>query len=147
MSVRKTIRLVVPAVKAKPAPAIGQALGALGVNMMMFLKEFNAKSTQYKENIPMRVALSCIPGQPAFTFVTKLPTTSWMLKQAAGIEKGSAQPGHQIVGEVNIKQVYEIAKLKHTENPQLPFRSVARSVASTCIPLGIQIVGTKHKED
>jgi len=123
MSTGVTIRLIVPAAKAKPSPAIGQSLGAVGVNMMKFCKEFNARTTQYKDEVPMRVKLTAMPDS-SFTFSVRLPSTSWFLKKAAGIDTGSGKTKHLNVGKVHVKQLYEIAKVKQLDSPVLQHSSL-----------------------
>jgi len=113
--VKKIVRLVVPAGIAKPSPQIGQALGSLGINMMQFCKQFNERTKNYKEGIPLRVLLTARTDQ-TFEFSSKSPQTSWLLKKCAGVEKGSGKVGHEWVGRVHVKQLYEVAKIKMAEN-------------------------------
>ena len=103
---------------AKPSPKIGQALGPLGLNMMNFCKEFNERTGQYKEDTPMRVKLTAYADR-SFVFIVKPPPTSWFIKKAASIQKGSAEPGQVPAGRVSIKYLYEIAKVKHEVDPDL----------------------------
>jgi len=110
----RTINLIVPAGVAKPSPAIGQALGALGVNMMKFCKEFNEKTKDYKPEIPLRVVFTANPDA-SFTFSCRFPPTSWLLRQAAKVEKGSSDCAREFVGKVHVKQLYEIALLKQAD--------------------------------
>ena len=94
--VRK-VRLLVGAGGAKPGPAIGQALGPLGVNMAEFCKQFNEKTKDYVKDVPIPVELSAFSNR-SFQFICKTPTTSWFLKKCAGIEVGAARPGiHSIL--------------------------------------------------
>mmetsp|Transcript_24521 Transcript_24521/g.39913 ORF Transcript_24521/g.39913 Transcript_24521/m.39913 type:complete len:103 (+) Transcript_24521:81-389(+) len=90
--IKGTCRLLVPAGAAKPSPAIGQALGPLGVNMMDFCKGFNAQTENFQPNIPLPVKLTAY-GDRTFKFDVKTPHTSWLIKKASGIEKGSSTPG------------------------------------------------------
>ena len=103
---------------AKPSPKIGQALGPLGLNMMNFCKEFNERTGQYKEDTPMRVKLTAYADR-SFEFIVKPPPTTWFIKKAASIQKGSAEPGQVSAGRVSIKYLYEIAKVKHEVDPDL----------------------------
>jgi len=138
----RVVRLIVPAAKAKPSPQIGQAMGALGLNMMQFLKDFNAKSANLQENIPCRVFLNVTPGSQQYSFDVFLPRSSWFLKKAAGVESGAGKPGEEIVGVVHPKQIYEIAKLKFAEgrlNPTIPIHSYCRSLVKQCESMGIAI--------
>jgi large subunit ribosomal protein L11 len=84
---------------------------------MDFCKQFNDRTKHYTPSIPIRTLISVKPDR-SFTFITKSPPTSWFLLQAAGIEKGSARPNHTIVGEISLKHVYEIAKIKVTDPGQ-----------------------------
>ena len=110
--VKACVRVYCMAGVAKPSPKIGQALGPLGVNMMQFCKEFNERTGQYKEDTPMRVKLTAYVDR-SFQFVVKPPPTSWFIKKAASLQKGSEKPGHESAGKVSIKYLYEIAKIKH----------------------------------
>ncbi|KAJ3415515.1 hypothetical protein HDV05_004717 [Chytridiales sp. JEL 0842] len=112
-----TIRLLVPAGKASPSPPVGPALGQRGVKSMDFCKQFNDRTKHIIPNTPVRCIISVKPDR-SFTFVTKSPPTSWFLKQASGIEKGSARPNNTEVGEISLKHVYEIAKIKVTDPGQ-----------------------------
>ena len=112
------IRLLVPANKAKPSPAIGQALGSLGINMMKFCKEFNEKSIKYRDDLPLRVKLNCM-SDGTYNFAIHAPFTSYFLKKCAKIERAAGETGHEIVGKVHVKQIYEIALIKQNDNPEL----------------------------
>lgn len=102
-------RLRVPAGVAKPSPAIGQALGPLGVNMMEFCRQFNARTTTFKEDIPLRVKVFAKEDR-TFDFDIAAPPTTWFLKQASGITKGAQQPGIETVGTVSVRALY-VARL------------------------------------
>ena len=104
------IKLQLPAGKANPAPPVGPALGAHGVNIMQFCKEFNARTAQQGDLI-IPVVIT-VYNDRSFTFVTKTPPAAVLLKKAAGIEKGSGEPNKQKVGKVTRKQVRDIAALK-----------------------------------
>ncbi|CAE6457676.1 unnamed protein product [Rhizoctonia solani] len=108
------VRLLVPAGKAAPTPPVGPALGARGVKSMDFCKEFNARTAHMEPGIPTPTLITVQPDR-TFTFVTKTPPVSYFLKKAAGIEKGTARPGHDWVGTLTLKHVYEIAKIKATD--------------------------------
>mmetsp|Transcript_16022 Transcript_16022/g.18118 ORF Transcript_16022/g.18118 Transcript_16022/m.18118 type:complete len:147 (-) Transcript_16022:645-1085(-) len=138
--VKGVARLLVPAGKAAPSPAIGQALGPLGVNMMEFCKTFNARTVEIKDNTPIPVTLTAFEDR-SFDFVTKTPPTSWFLKQAAGIEKGASKPGEEIAGTVSIKHIYEIAKIKQTDEhlSHIHLQGLVKSIMSTSKSMGIQV--------
>jgi len=141
VKVSKVIRLTVPAAKAKPSPAIGQALGALGVNMMTFLKQFNAKTVDYVDDLPLRCNLTVYTDN-SFDFSHKPPSTSYYLRHACHRHVLAHEPGHEIVGNVHIKQIYEIAKVKQQENEVLkrtPLPSICRSIISSCKSAGLRV--------
>lgn len=140
-AVKGTARLLVLAGSAKPSPAIGQALGPLGVNMMEFCKDFNAKSAQFKTSALMRVKLTAFEDR-TFKYTILAPPSSWYLKRVTGLEKGSSEPGKKAVGSVSLKAVYEIALSKEKFDPTctgLPIESIARSVAATAKSMGLKL--------
>ena len=108
---KATVRLYCMAGVAKPSPKIGQALGPLGVNMMQFCKDFNARTGEFHEDTPMRVKLTAYIDR-SYKFVVKPPPTTWFIKKASALPKGSMTPGHESAGRVSIKYLYEIAKVK-----------------------------------
>lgn len=136
------VRIYCTAGTAKPSPKIGQALGPLGVNMMQFCKEFNERTTMYNEHIPMRVKLTAYMDR-SFKFVVKPPPSSWFIKKAASVEKGSSEPGSVSGGRVSIKYLYEIAKIKQEVDPDLRIHDVegvVRMLIGTTKSMGIDIV-------
>jgi len=141
MTAKAVIRLVVLSGKAAPSPAIGQALGPLGLNMMGFCKEFNERTKDHIENIPTPVILSAFANR-TFKFELRTPPTTWFLKRCAGIEKGSAFPGRQFVGKVTVKEVYEIAKIKQQDscNQHMSLEGMCRTVAGTAKTMGVDVV-------
>ncbi|KAJ3551859.1 hypothetical protein NM688_g4465 [Phlebia brevispora] len=92
------VRILVPAGKAAPTPPVGPALGARGVKSMDFCKEFNARTAHLEPGIPTPTLITVQPDR-TFSFIIKTPPTTYFLKQAAGIEKGTGKPGHEIVGD------------------------------------------------
>ncbi len=144
MSFVRSVRLRVPSCAARPGPAIGQALGPLGINMAEFCKQFNEKteSLGYKKDIPLSVTLNALSDR-TFTFDVKTPPTSYLLKKAAGIEKGPNHPNadQSPSGFVTPEMIYEIAavKLKDSNRWHLPLEGVARSVVGTARSMGIQV--------
>jgi len=141
VSLVRTVRLRVGAGAAKPGPAIGQALGPLGINMAEFCKQFNDKTKTFEKDTPIPVELSAFSNR-TFTFVCKTPPTSWFLKRCAGIESGAARTGHEIVGEVHVKQIYEIAKVKQQDEhmKSLSLESISRSIVGSCRTMGLRVV-------
>ena len=108
---KATVRIYCIAGNAKPSPKIGQALGPLGINMMQFCKEFNDRTQEFNSDVPMRVILKAYIDR-SFKFVIKPPPTTYFIKKASGLQKGSNAPGHESAGRVSVKYVYEIAKIK-----------------------------------
>lgn len=134
-------RLLIPAGKAAPSPPVGPALGARGVKAMDFCKEFNARTAHVEPGVPTPTLITIQPDR-TFAFITKTPPCSYFLKRAAGIEKGTGKPGHEIVGTINLKHVYEIAKIKATDEhmKHLPLESIARMVVGSARTLGLQVI-------
>ncbi|KAJ3099189.1 hypothetical protein HK100_004940 [Physocladia obscura] len=135
------VRLLVPAGKASPSPPVGPALGQRGVKTMDFCKQFNDRTKQYTPGIPMRCILTVKPDR-SFTFVTKTPPTAWLLLQALGQEKGSSRPTHTTIGELTVKHVYEIAKIKMTDpgNENISHESMCSRVLAQARGMGITVV-------
>jgi large subunit ribosomal protein L11 len=105
------LKLQVPAGAANPSPPIGPALGQRGLNIMEFCKAFNAQTQKMEKNMPIPVVITTYQDR-SFTFELKTPPVSYFLKKAAGLESGSKTPGISSVGQVNRKQVREIAEQK-----------------------------------
>jgi large subunit ribosomal protein L11 len=133
---------MVGAGSAKPGPAIGQALGPLGLNMAEFCKLFNDRTKDYQKDIPLPVVLSAFSNR-TFDFDVKTPPTSWYLKRCAGVDKGASQPGHSIVGTVNVKQVYEIAlaKQRDVNLKDIGLKQLCRTVAAQAGSMGLAVTG------
>jgi large subunit ribosomal protein L11 len=133
------IKLQIPAGQANPAPPVGPALGQHGVNIMAFCKEFNART---KEDAGMVIpVVITVFADKSFTFITKSPPASVLLKKAAGITVGSKVPNKEKVGKVTRKQVLDIIKLKqkdmNTSNEEAAFRVISGTARS----MGIEVVG------
>ena len=133
--------MLIPAGKAAPTPPVGPALGARGVKSMDFCKEFNARTMHMEPGVPVPTLITVQPDR-TFTFITKTPPASYFLKKAAGIEKGTGRPGHEILATISLKHVYEIAKIKSTDEHMkiLPLESIARMIVGSARSLGIQVV-------
>lgn len=133
------IKLQIPAGQANPSPPVGPALGQRGVNIMEFCKAFNA-ATQSQQGMIIPVIIT-VYADRSFTFVTKTPPASVLLKKAAGIEKGSAEPGKVKVGKVTRAQVKEIAELKLRDLTAKNLQAAEKSVEGTARSLGLEIEG------
>lgn len=132
------VKLQIPAGAANPSPPVGPALGQRGVNIMEFCKAFNAQ-TQNMQGLVIPVVIT-VYADRSFTFVTKSPPASVLLKRAAGIEKGSPTPHKSKVGKVTRKQVDEIAQTKLNDLTASDLAAAARSVAGTARSMGIEIL-------
>ena len=132
------IKLQVPAGKANPSPPVGPALGQHGVNIMEFCKSFNAQ-TQKQEGMIIPVVIT-VYADRSFSFITKTPPASVLLKKAAGIVKGSAEPNKAKVGEVNHKQIEEIAKIKQPDLNVIDLSGAIKTIQGTARSMGIEIV-------
>lgn len=133
------IKLQIPAGQANPAPPVGPALGQHGVNIMGFCKEFNAK-TKDAAGMIIPVVITVYQDK-SFTFITKSPPASALLKKAAGIASGSKVPNKDKVGKVTKKQVLEIVKLKMPDMNANNEEAACRIVAGTARSMGIEVVG------
>ena len=135
-----TVELMIPAQQASPAPPVGPALGQHGVNIMEFVKAFNAASKDYEPGTILLVVIT-IYNDRSFTFILKTPPTSYLLKKAAGVEKGSPEPNRIKVGKITVKQLEEIAKTKLKDMNTNDLKAAMRTVAGTARSMGIEIEG------
>ena len=134
-----SVKLLVPAGQANPAPPVGPALGQHGVNIMEFCKAFNSR-TQNQEGMLIPVVLT-VYADRSFSFITKTPPASVLLKKAAGIAKGSGNPLKEKVGTVTREQVLEIAKHKLEDLNADDLEAAFRIIAGTARSMGIEISG------
>ena len=135
--VKAVVRLQIPAGKANPAPPIGTALGPQGVNIMAFCKEYNART---QEQVGMIIpAEITIYEDRSFTFITKTPPVTDLLKRAAGIEKGASIPNKTKVGSISRAKLREIAETKIKDLNVLDIEGAERMVEGTARSMGITI--------
>lgn len=132
------VKIQLPAGKATPAPPVGPALGQHGVNIMEFVKAFNAATA--KQEGMIIPALITIYADRSFTFIIKTPPTSVLLLKYAGLEKGSSKTKKDIVGKIKKDQIVEIAKIKLPDLNCDSLESAIRTVEGTAKSMGIQIV-------
>lgn len=133
-----SIKLQIQAGKASPAPPIGPALGQHGVNIMEFCKAYNA-ITQNQEGMVIPVVIT-VYADRSFTFITKTPPTSVLLKQAARIAKGSGDPKREKVGTITVRQAMEIAESKYSDLNAVDVEGAVKIVEGTAKSMGIEVV-------
>ncbi|MGE3336077.1 MAG: 50S ribosomal protein L11 [Rhodospirillaceae bacterium] len=133
------VKLEIPAGKANPSPPIGPALGQRGVNIMAFCKEFNAATQGGEIGVPTPVVIT-VYSDRSFTFVTKTPPTSFFLKRAAKIDKGSGTTGRGFVGKVNMTQIREIAQKKMPDLNSPTIESAMAQVVGSARAMGLEVV-------
>jgi large subunit ribosomal protein L11 len=158
------VKLIVGAGQASPSPPVGPALGSKGVKSMDFCKvggltsrrrlwyltlhqEFNARTAHITPGVPVPARVIVRPDR-SFTFDVRTPNTSWLLLQAAGVKeakgkiKGAQRPGHETVGTVSLKHIYEIAKIKQSETrlSGLSLKALCKCVIWQCKSIGVKVV-------
>jgi large subunit ribosomal protein L11 len=131
------IKLQVPAGKANPSPPVGPALGQHGLNIMEFCKAFNAKTQNTEEGLPVPVIISVYTDK-TFSFETKTPPASYLLKKAAGVESGSGTPNTDKIGKVTRAQLEEIARSKEPDLTAMDLDAAVRTIAGTARSMGIE---------
>ncbi len=138
------IKLQIPAGKANPSPPVGPALGQRGINIMEFCKAFNARTQGMEEGIPIPVVIEYYQDK-SFTFVTKTPPATVLLKKAAGLKlgkkpaSGSKKPGYDTVGKVTMDQVREIAKLKMNDLNAVDLDAATKTIAGSARAMGLLV--------
>ena len=134
------IKLQVPANEANPSPPVGPALGQHGVNIMEFCKAFNAQTQNLDKGMPVPVVIT-VYNDKSFTFITKTPPASILLKKAAGLSKGSGRPNTEKVGKVNRAQLEEIAKTKMPDITAADMDAAVRTIAGSARSMGLEVEG------
>ena len=133
------IKLQIPAGKANPSPPVGPALGQRGLNIMAFVKEFNAVTQQMEPGMPIPVVITAFADR-TFSFVMKTPPNTYFLKKAAGIEKGTTAPGKASVGSVTMDQLREIAARKMVDMNANDVDGAVRMLAGSARSMGLTVV-------
>ncbi|GGA90966.1 50S ribosomal protein L11 [Neiella marina] len=132
------IKLQVAAGMANPSPPVGPALGQHGVNIMEFCKAFNAKTDSLEKGAPVPVVIT-VYNDRSFTFETKTPPASYLLKKAAGIKKGSGVPNKEKVGTVTRAQLEEIVKMKEPDLTAASMDAAVRTIAGSARAMGLNV--------
>jgi large subunit ribosomal protein L11 len=133
------VKLQVPAGKANPSPPVGPALGQHGLNIMQFCKEFNAR-TQDQAGMLIPVVIS-VYGDLSFTFITKTPPASDLIKKMAKIKSGSGIPNRTKVAKLTKAQVQEIAEIKMPDLYAADIEAAIRTISGTCRSMGVDVIG------
>lgn len=134
------VKLQVKAGQANPSPPVGPALGQHGVNIMEFCKQFNAATQSLEPGLPTPVVIT-VYSDRSFTFITKTPPASILLKKAAGIKSGSKVPNRDKVGKLNRQQLEEIAKVKMPDMTAADMNAAVRTIAGTARSMGLDTEG------
>jgi large subunit ribosomal protein L11 len=135
--VAAVVKLHIPAGKASPAPPVGTALGQHGINIMAFCKEYNARTaSQIGQIVPVEIV---VYADRSFSFVTKTPPASDLLRKAAGIEKGSSDVAEEKVGRVTRKQIREIAEMKMVDLNAIDLGGAERIIEGTARSMGLVV--------
>ena len=133
------INLQVPAGDAKPSPPIGPALGQRGVNIMEFCKAFNAATNELEKGMPIPTIIT-VYADRSFSFETKTPPATFLLKKAARLQKGATEPGKQTVGRVTRKQLKEIAEVKMKDLNANDIDAAAKIIEGSARAMGLEVV-------
>jgi large subunit ribosomal protein L11 len=137
--VKAVIKLLVTGGQANPAPPVGPALGQHGVNIGEFVKQFNER-TKKMLGVPLPAVITVFTDR-SFTFITKQPPASVLIRQAAGLAKGSAAPNKEKVGKINVEQLKAIAEQKMVDLNAASLEAAMRVIAGTARSMGVEIVG------
>ena len=139
------IKLQVPAGQANPSPPVGPALGQHGVNIMDFCKAFNAQTQSLEQGLPIPVVIT-VYADRSFTFITKTPPASVLLRKAAGIKSGSGRPNTNKVGKVTRAQLEEIATIKMPDLTAADMDAAVRTIAGSARSMGLVVEGVEGVE-
>ena len=134
------VKLQVPAGSANPSPPIGPALGQQGVNIMEFCKQFNAATQKMEPGMPIPVIIT-VYSDRSFTFITKTPPATVLIKKAIGLESGSATPNSKKVGKISRKQLEEIAKIKWPDINAGSMDAAIKTIAGSARSMGVDVEG------
>ena len=138
--VQAYVKLQIPAAKANPSPPVGPALGQQGVNIMEFCKQFNAATQKMEPGMPIPVIIT-VYSDRSFTFITKTPPATVLIKKAIGLESGSPTPNSKKVGKISRKQLEEIAKAKMPDLTASDLDAAVRTIAGSARSMGVDVEG------
>ncbi len=138
--VQAYVKLQVKAGMANPSPPIGPALGQQGVNIMEFCKQFNAQTDKVEKGLPLPVVIT-VYSDRSFTFITKTPPASVLIKKTLGLDSGSPRPNTQKVGKISRAKLEEIAKTKQPDLTAADLEAAVRTIAGTARSMGVEVEG------
>jgi large subunit ribosomal protein L11 len=138
--VQAYVKLQIPAAKANPSPPVGPALGQQGVNIMEFCKQFNAATQKMEPGMPIPVIIT-VYSDRSFTFITKTPPATVLIKKAIGLESGSPTPNSKKVGKISRKQLEEIAKIKWPDINAGSMDAAIKTIAGSARSMGVDVEG------
>jgi large subunit ribosomal protein L11 len=138
--VQAYVKLQIPAAKANPSPPVGPALGQQGVNIMEFCKQFNAATQKLEPGMPIPVIIT-VYSDRSFTFITKTPPATVLIKKAIGLESGSPTPNSKKVGKISRKQLEEIAKIKWPDINAATMDAAIKTIAGSARSMGVDVEG------
>ena len=138
--VQAYVKLQIPAAKANPSPPVGPALGQQGVNIMEFCKQFNAATQKMEPGMPIPVIIT-VYADRSFTFITKTPPATVLIKKAIGLESGSPTPNSKKVGKISRKQLEEIAKIKWPDINAGSMDAAVKTIAGSARSMGVDVEG------
>lgn len=134
------VKLQIPAGKANPAPPVGPALGQRGLNIMEFCKAFNAATQKMEAGMPIPVIITAYSDK-TFSFITKTPPATVLIKKATGVQKGSPKPNLDKVGKITRKQLEDIVKLKSPDLTAADMDAAVRTIAGSARSMGLIVEG------
>jgi len=138
--VQAYVKLQIPAAKANPSPPVGPALGQQGVNIMEFCKQFNAATQKMEPGMPIPVIIT-VYADRSFTFITKTPPATVLIKKAIGLESGSPTPNSKKVGKISRKQLEEIARIKWPDINAGSMDAAIKTIAGSARSMGVDVEG------
>ena len=142
--IENIVKLQIPAGQANPSPPVGPALGQVGLNIMEFCNAFNAKTADAEPGILIPVVIN-VYSNKTFTFITKTPPASTLLKKAAGIDKGSGEPNIEKVGKITQQQLKEIAEIKAPDLNAIEIEAAMKIIAGTARSMGLETEGKDNE--
>jgi large subunit ribosomal protein L11 len=140
----EVVEVLVPGGKASAGPPIGPALGPLGINVKAVVDEINKKTSEFNGmQVPVKIE---VDEKKNFTVTVGIPPTTALIKKEANIEKGSAEPNTQVVGNLSLEAAVRIARMKHGDMLSYDIKNAVKEVVGTCVSMGVNVDGKRPKE-